>query len=276
MLRKLAEVKSRGDVLLAVFAITAVSVVLAVGLAAWATADLDSANRFGAMAIAAKISALVALLMSYWMVDSIRGIVQLKELVERLARTDDLTGLDNRRAFLAGAAREISCAERRREALALLIVDLDYFKRVNDLHGHRVGDMALVAVAEVLSRSVPDGVGVVGRLGGEEFAILLARHDEGMALCAAESIRAAVEAMRVSTPAGEIVMTASIGCAPILAGDSVNAALQNADEALYTAKRGGRNRVATCTRGSGGSDPRDRAERQRREPVPREPLKRSA
>ncbi len=84
------------------------------------------------MAIAAKISALVALLMSYWIVDSIRGIVQLKESVERLARTDDLTGLDNRRAFLAGAAREISRAERQGEALALLIVDLDYFKRVND------------------------------------------------------------------------------------------------------------------------------------------------
>ncbi len=276
MLRKLAEVKSRGDVLLAVLAITAASVVLAVGLAALATVDLDSAHRFGAMVMAAKISALVALLMSYWMVDSIRGIVQLKESVERLARTDDLTGLDNRRAFLAGAARAISRAERRREALALLIVDLDYFKRVNDLHGHRVGDMVLVAVGEVLSRSVPDGVGAVGRLGGEEFAILLARHDDDVAVRAAESIRAAIEAMRVSTPAGEIVITASIGCAPILAGDSVNGALQNADEALYMAKRGGRNRVATCTRGSGGSDPRDRAERQRREPAPREPLKRSA
>lgn len=276
MLRKLADVKSRGDVLLAVFAVTAVSVVLAVALAAWATEDLDSANRVGAIIRAAKISALVGLLMSYWMVDSIRRIVQLKESVERLARTDDLTGLDNRRAFLAGAVREISRAGRRRDALALLIVDLDYFKRVNDLYGHRVGDMVLVAVAEVLSRSVPDGVGAVGRLGGEEFAILLTRHDEDAAMCAAESVRAAIEAMRVSTPAGEVVMTASIGCAPIRAGDSVNGALQNADEALYLAKRGGRNRVATCTRGSGGSDPRERAERQRREPAPREPLKRSA
>ena len=276
MFRKLAQVKSRGDVLLAVLAITAVSIVLAVGLTAWATAELDSARRFGAMVTAAKISAFVALIMSYWIVDSIRGIVQLKNSVERLARTDDLTGLDNRRAFLAGAAREISRAERQGDALALLIVDLDYFKRVNDLHGHRVGDMVLVAVADVLSRSVRDGVGAVGRLGGEEFAVLLARCDEDMALQVAESIRAAIEAMRASTPAGEIVMTASIGCAPIMAGDSLNGALQRADEALYAAKRGGRNRVAACTRGSGGSDPRERTDRQRREPAARPPLKRSA
>jgi diguanylate cyclase (GGDEF)-like protein len=214
--------------------------------------------------------------MSYWVVDSIREIVRLKESVDRLAHTDDLTGLNNRRAFLADAEREFSRAERQGGGLALLILDLDYFKGVNDAYGHRVGDSVLVAVAQVVLQSVRDGVDLVGRLGGEEFAVLLARSEEDAAVRAAESIRAAIEATRVFTPAGPIVVTVSIGCAPIAAGQSVSAALQRADEALYTAKRQGRNRVAACAAGNGGSDPRERAERQRREPAPREPLKRSA
>jgi diguanylate cyclase (GGDEF)-like protein len=272
----LAQIKSRRDVLLAVLAITAASVVLSVGLAAWATTGQDATDRRDIMVIAAKISALVSSIMSYGVVDAIRAIVKMKDSVERLARTDDLTGLDNRRAFLTDAAGEILRAERHGEALALLIVDLDYFKRVNDAHGHRVGDLVLVAVAEVISRSVREGVDIVGRLGGEEFAVLLARCDEDRALRAAESIRALIEAMRVPTPAGEIVMTASVGCAPIVAGDCISAALQKADEALYAAKRGGRNQVAACAKANGGSDPRERTDRQRREPAARPPLKRSA
>ncbi len=270
------QIRTRRDAVLAALAITAAAVALAMAMTALATIDVPAERQLRAVEIAAWISFLIGIIFSYWFVDSFRAIVQLKDTVDRLARTDDLTGLDNRRSFLAGAEREISRAERQGEALALLILDLDYFKRVNDTHGHRVGDMVLVATAEVLSRSVRDGLDIVGRLGGEEFAVLLARCDEGAAVQAAEAIRAAIASVRVSTPGGEIATTASIGCAPIAAGDTVSAALQRADEALYAAKRGGRNRVATCTKGSGGSAPGERAERQRRDAVAREPLKRSA
>ncbi len=270
------EIRSGWHALLAALAITAVAVVLAIAMTAFATTDLASEMHIRAVETAAWIALVIALIFSCWFVESFRAIVQLKDMVDRLARTDDLTGLNNRRAFLAGAEREILRAERQGNALALLILDLDYFKRVNDNHGHRVGDLVLVAVAEVLTRSVRDGLDFVGRLGGEEFAILLARCDGRTALRAAESIRAAIAAMRVSTPAGEIAMTTSIGCAPIVAGDSVSAALQKADEALYAAKRGGRNQVAACTAGTGGSDFRERTERQRREPTAQESLKWSA
>lgn len=276
MIRSLAQIKSHRDAFVAALAITAVAVVLAVTMTAFATIDASAERQLRAVKIAAGVSFAIGSVFFYWFANSFRAMVQLKDDVDRLARTDDLTGLNNRRAFLAGAEREISLAGRRNDPLALLILDLDYFKRINDAHGHRVGDLVLVAVAQVLARSVRGGVDMVGRLGGEEFAVLLARCDEEMALRTAESLRAAIEATRISMPVGQIVVTASIGCAPIAAGESVSAALQKADEALYAAKRGGRNRVAACTRGNGGSDPRERADRQRREPAPREPLKRSA
>ncbi len=276
MLGRLAQIRSRRDAFLAALAITAVAMVLAMTMTALATIDAPAERQLRAVEIAAWVSIVIGSVFSCWFVDSFRAMVQLKDTVERLARTDDLTGLNNRRAFLADAKREISRAERQGGALALLILDLDYFKRINDSHGHRVGDSVLVAVAQVLSRSVRDGVDLVGRLGGEEFAVLLARSDEDTAVRAAESIRAAIEATRVFTPAGQIVVTVSIGCAPIAAGENVSAALQQADEALYTAKREGRNQVATHATGKGGSDPRERAERGRREPAAREPLKRSA
>lgn len=276
MIGKLAQVESRRGVLMAALAITALCVMMAVGLTAWATSSLDSARRLDSMIMAAKISALIALIASYLVVDVIRAVVTVKNSVARIACTDDLTGLNNRRAFLASAAREISRSERQGDALALLIADLDYFKLVNDAHGHRVGDLVLVAVAEVLARSAREGADIVGRLGGEEFAILLTRCDQNRALGIAEDIRAAIAATRISTPAGEILTTASIGCAPIAAGDSVAAALQRADEALYAAKRGGRNRVATRMEEAGAAEASQRIERQRREPPAREVLQRSA
>jgi diguanylate cyclase (GGDEF)-like protein len=133
-----------------------------------------------------------------------------------------------------------------------------------------------MAVADVLSQRVPESVGAVGRLGGEEFAILLPRCDEEGARQAAESIRSAVESARVATPLGEIVTTTSIGCAAIAFDDTVSTALQKADEALYEAKRGGRNRVAFCRAPGGGGRLRERPERGRREAGAYGPLERSA
>jgi diguanylate cyclase (GGDEF)-like protein len=245
MIGKLAHVRSRGDVLVASLIITGVSVVCAVVLTACATHSYNAAGDFKSLRVAAEIAAVIAFVISFWVVDAIRKILKSKRSIERLAMTDDLTGLCNRRALLAAVERAIAQLDRAAPPPSLLIADLDHFKRVNDLYGHRAGDQALVAAAHALLRSVRGGVDLVGRLGGEEFVVLLAGADEETARRAAESARAAIAAVRVTTPNGEFAVTASIGYTPLVAGDSVSAALQRADEALYAAKAAGRNQVAS-------------------------------
>lgn len=275
MMKRLVQIRTGSDAFRAVFAITAAVVALATAMTALATCWGRPDRLPRTMLIAAEVSSVVGGVFAYWFVASFRAIVGLKDTVERLARIDDLTGLDNRRAFLASAERALERARRNRENLALLILDLDYFKHINDAYGHRIGDLVLVEVADVLARSVRAGVDVVGRLGGEEFAILLPNCDEDAAQRAAEDIRTAVEAARVATPAGEISATVSVGCAAIAFEDSVSAALQQADEALYVAKRGGRNQVALQANGRVEAELARRLDRPRREPT-HQALKRSA
>ena len=108
----------------------------------------------------------------------------------------------------------------------MLIVDLDHFKRVNDAYGHRAGDQALQAAAQALARSVRGDVDFVGRLGGEEFVVLARRRPTKRRRAAPPKARGqAIAAMRVATPNGEIAVTASIGYTPLVAGDSVSAAI---------------------------------------------------
>jgi diguanylate cyclase (GGDEF)-like protein len=244
MFGNLAHVRSHRDVLLASLVITLVSVVLALALTELTTASLGAKDHVRALRVAAEIAAIVAFAVSYWMVNSIRRIVKGKRSIERLAMTDDLTGLPNRRAFVLAAEEAIGRIAAAGDTAALLIVDLDHFKRVNDLYGHRMGDYALQGAAEALVGSMRAGVDWVGRLGGEEFVVLVAAGDEERASATAETARAAIAALRVEIPGGEIAVTASIGLTPLIFGDSVGAALQRADEALYAAKRAGRNQVA--------------------------------
>jgi diguanylate cyclase (GGDEF)-like protein len=244
MIGNLAHVRSRGDVLVASLVITGVSVVCAVVLTACATRWFNAAGDLNPLRAAAEISAGIAFVISFWVVDAIRRILKGKRSIERLAMTDDLTGLANRRAFIAAAERAIARIDSAAPPPALLIVDLDHFKSVNDVYGHRAGDQTLEAVALALVRSARGEVDFVGRLGGEEFVVLLAGADEETARRVAEGARSAIAAVRVETPCGEIAVTASIGYTPLVAGDAVTAALQRADEALYVAKRAGRNRIA--------------------------------
>ena len=272
MIGKLAHVRGHCDVVIASLVITAVSVACAVVLTACATRLPDGALDFSLMRVAAEIAAVIAFIISFLVVDAIRRILKGKRSVERLAMTDDLTGLANRRAFLVAAERAIAQIDDVGRSSTLLIVDLDHFKRVNDVYGHRAGDQALQAAAQALARSVRGDVDFVGRLGGEEFVVLLDAADEETARRAAESARAAIAAMRVATPNGEIAVTASIGCSALVAEDSVSAALERADEALYAAKRAGRNQIASRAPNAGelpattvdGRLRRDASERLRR------------
>jgi len=165
------------------------------------------------------------------------------DALERLASVDGLTGLNNRRYFLMLAEIEWSRFQRYGRPLALLMIDIDLFKSVNDKYGHDVGDAVIKAVAEVLQKNkrVSD---IVGRLGGEEFALILPEATLDKAVAAAERFRQLV-ADRVATISGlPVAITVSVGasvCRPGIKG--VEELLKQADIALYEAKRSGRNRV---------------------------------
>ena len=165
--------------------------------------------------------------------------------LEALAQTDPLTQLVNRRALTARLVAEMERVRRYNAPLALLLLDLDHFKRVNDTHGHLAGDDVLFAVATVLQRAVRS-VDTVARYGGEEFVIILPETGRQGALSFAERLREKLAAHPFTIAHGEeISLTASIGVAtyPSPGMESVEDLLRSADSALYRAKGRGRNLV---------------------------------
>jgi diguanylate cyclase (GGDEF)-like protein len=161
--------------------------------------------------------------------------------VQHIAMYDGLTELYNRRAFLEIAEREVARARRMAAPTAALMLDLDYFKRINDAHGHAAGDHVLAEFADRL-RAAVRGADVPGRYGGEEFCVLLPGATMQEASAVAERIRAAVAA----PPLGGLSqpVTVSVGASASTFSDcSVDELLAQADASLYRAKRSGRNRV---------------------------------
>jgi diguanylate cyclase (GGDEF)-like protein/PAS domain S-box-containing protein len=176
----------------------------------------------------------------------------LEEKLAALAMTDALTGLENRRAFDEALEREWKRTLREGTQMSLLLLDVDHFKRFNDLYGHQVGDDCLRAVGQAAVGAVRQ-TDIVARYGGEEIAIILPRVDAPGAAEAAEKVRAAVEALRLThaeNPEGGDWLTVSIGAATALArhGGTMRmpeSLLLAADHALYKAKHAGRNCVMT-------------------------------
>lgn len=165
--------------------------------------------------------------------------------LRKLANTDPLTELSNRRHFTTLLEREIKRSRRNGNPLSLLLLDLDHFKTVNDRFGHNCGDMALKAFADT-SRDILRDIDVIGRLGGEEFSIFLPDTDREGAYILAERMRQGVENIDLVSDKNEpIKLTVSIGVAMLdnLMGDRIEDILQRADKALYRAKNEGRNRV---------------------------------
>lgn len=160
-----------------------------------------------------------------------------------LATTDGLTGALSRRAFLAAAARDFAHVRRHGGALSCILLDLDYFKRINDTHGHAVGDRALQEVAALLKSSLRSE-DYVGRLGGEEFAVILPGADRAAAYEIGERLRQRVMNAWLSTPAGAVRLTVSVGVAVLTPEDArIEDLLRRSDAALYMAKSNGRNRL---------------------------------
>lgn len=165
------------------------------------------------------------------------------EEVHQLASHDELTGFYNRRQFLEILERELVRATRNRLPLAFAILDVDLFKRINDTHGHQAGDQVLRQVGRTVNHAIrPQDV--AGRIGGEEFALLLPETTRDQALVHMQAIRQAVEAATYSHAGISSPITISIGLAQH--GDAFPdrpALMRAADEALYRAKQDGRNRV---------------------------------
>jgi diguanylate cyclase (GGDEF)-like protein len=174
------------------------------------------------------------------------AMTHLQQELEHQSHTDVLTGLLNRRALQAAAAREIALARRRNTPLALLLLDLDYFKAINDRHGHNGGDAALTAAAACLTANLRH-VDLVARIGGEEFVALLPNSELDQALTTAERLRIQIEVLTVEHLRLAIPLTASFGATQLQPGDTaIDDLLRRADQALYQAKNQGRNRVAVC------------------------------
>ena len=168
--------------------------------------------------------------------------IVMNELELRLqASTDPLTGALSRRVFREEATRAIALAQRHRHELSLIAFDLDHFKRVNDTHGHAVGDTVLIraitACRDVLRRS-----DLIARLGGEEFCVLLPHTGLRPAMEVAEKVRARLAELVFAGEHGPFRTTASFGVASLGQHPDLDALLQAADEALYAAKASGRTR----------------------------------
>lgn len=169
------------------------------------------------------------------------------ELSRQQATTDALTGLLNRRAFDEEMLKLTEDANLSHESLSLLMIDIDHFKKINDSHGHLIGDKVIRFVGTQLSKNVKGG-DIVARIGGEEYAILLPTTLLNHANIVSESIRKKIEASNLkrmdnNEPIGKV--TISIGTTTYRSGETSEKFLQRADDALYQSKRTGRNRVTS-------------------------------
>lgn len=183
-------------------------------------------------------------------------VLRLMARLTYLAQRDPLTGLLNRRAMQGLLEREWQRYARLRQSFALISLDVDHFKRVNDHHGHEAGDRALVHVAQLLQGQARELDGVA-RMGGEEFLLILPGHEVSMAAQAAERLRQALAGGPVMLREGlDWPLTASFGVAAPRPGDhELEDVLRRADEALYRAKAAGRNRVVVQPPGSSDHEP---------------------
>jgi diguanylate cyclase (GGDEF)-like protein/PAS domain S-box-containing protein len=171
---------------------------------------------------------------------------------EKLAYTDDLTGLANRRAAIAAVDRHLELASESGWLGALMLIDVDRLKEVNDRYGHDAGDRALTGVADVMHASLGPGE-LLGRLGGDEFVLLLPSADAKGATAAASSLLEGVASLGLAEPTAST--TASIGVALVAPGTTRSDLLTRADRALYLAKQSGGNNFAVYGSSMGAPDP---------------------
>lgn len=168
---------------------------------------------------------------------------ELENELKRLATTDPLTGANNRRHYMKLGEREWFRAQRGVNDLTVLMMDIDHFKAINDTYGHQGGDAALIQVVKLVMQKIRN-IDILGRLGGEEFAVILPNVDRETAINIANRLRIAISRMVIQHEGNTITFTMSIGASQYLEGDaSLDVMMLRADQALYEAKANGRNRV---------------------------------
>ena len=200
---------------------------------------LQRARRFSDAELAQLESLMACLLYP------LRNALLYRAAVQSALR-DALTGTGNRIAMDQALGREVEVARRHLLPLSVLMLDLDHFKRINDEHGHSVGDDALRAVACTLKHSLRN-VDMVFRFGGEEFLVLLSNTPGAAAMQVGERLRCAVQELDLAANGKRVSISISLGCATLNGGESANDLLRRADDALYEAKREGRNRLACAS-----------------------------
>jgi diguanylate cyclase (GGDEF)-like protein len=175
-------------------------------------------------------------------VSNVLNLQAATQKLEHLARTDSLTGAFNHGYLLETGTKEIHRSQRYTRTISVLMIDIDHFKSVNDTYGHGIGDDALIKTVEVLHGQLR-AEDTLGRLGGEEFAVILPETGKTGAAQLAERLRIAIGEMVIETPTGSLSLTVSIGVAVRNEEDNFREILNRADDALYRAKSQGRNQV---------------------------------
>jgi diguanylate cyclase (GGDEF)-like protein len=202
---------------------------------AYSTTQLDPVQAlYASLGFALGLAEAVAII---WL-----GMAAQRDRLQIMATTDSLSGLMNRRAFDQVLKRELAYAERRNEPVALLMIDIDHFKEINDMFGHQMGDEVIRRISRLLSINTRT-MDAVARYGGEEFAMILRGMQSAQAQSIAERLRTQIEAM-AGLP-DPLRVTASIGITVACPGDTVASVLKRSDRALYASKHTGRNRVCT-------------------------------
>ena len=201
-------------------------------------------ERYGyALAAVGALLLLATALTGFVALQAYRRTLFATAELRRLATTDGLTGLLNRRQFLKHLDLEVARTARSGRPVSLAMLDIDHFKRINDAHGHPGGDEVLRAVSQLLRSTTRTG-DIVGRLGGEEFAVLMTNTTLEQAEIACERLRVAVAKHEIRLPSGAIATaTISTGIALLSNGETVARLVGRADIALYEAKNGGRNQI---------------------------------
>lgn len=213
----------------------------------------ESHRLHHALLDASVLTVVVGLVLHRWITQplnlrlskTMESLREARLIAERLAHTDALTGILNRRAFFDRFEQEWLKSERTGTPLSLLLLDIDFFKTVNDTHGHQAGDAVLIQIARLIESSCRP-YDHVGRYGGEEFCIVLANTALGTANDIAERVRAVIATASISHDGCSLPVTVSIGVSQRdAATPDMTDLIESADKALFEAKRSGRNRVCT-------------------------------
>jgi diguanylate cyclase (GGDEF)-like protein len=196
--------------------------------------------------VAALVPVPIASLCAGYTLKLIVVLEQAMRRLEALAMTDSLTGVHNRRCFMQASALEFERATRHGRPMAIVLIDVDHFKRINDRHGHQSGDQSLIEIAQACQRTLRK-TDLLARFGGEEFIVLLPETGQREAVRLAERMRAAVSSeVRLPGSGRPGGVTISLGAVAVSRSTpTLDILIQAADQALYDAKRAGRDRVHT-------------------------------